>query len=126
MAKKKKISTKYLDDLFREVCYKKFGRQCQYCGAGGGQVHHIYSRKNFWLRWDTKNACMLCALHHTFSSEFSAHQTPLEFTFWLQEHRPAGFIPKLRKEAMLVVRAYEIDRESIKQSLKEELTKGEN
>jgi hypothetical protein len=118
---KRLIKTKTLDSLFRDVCYKKLGRKCEYCGAENGQIHHIYSRKNFGVRFSTVNVAILCPLHHTFSSEFSAHQTPLLFAEFLTEHRPKGFIGKLKREAMRVVRAYEIDRESLKQTLNKEL-----
>jgi hypothetical protein len=50
--------------------------------------HHIFTRSNRSTRWDTANGVCLCVGHHTFSSKFSAHQTPTEFTYWL--HRIYG------------------------------------
>jgi len=122
MAKRKQIKTRNLDNIFRDVCYKELGRRCEYCGADGvAQVHHIYSRKNFGVRFSTVNVAMLCPLHHSFSTEFSAHQTPLIFSEWLRDHRAKDILEGLKIEAHIVVRAYEIDREALLENLKTRL-----
>lgn len=57
---------------------------CEYCGSSENlQAHHIYSRVKKSTRWHLKNWVCLCANHHTWSSEFSAHKTPSQFRAWI-------------------------------------------
>lgn len=46
-------------------------------------AHHLFSRVNWNTRYDIDNGICLCAGHHTMSSNFSAHKTPLEFAEWV-------------------------------------------
>jgi len=45
------------------------------------QTAHIFSRKNYSTRWDEDNAVCLCAKCH-----FFAHQNPVLFTEFIQDH----------------------------------------
>lgn len=73
---------------------------CEYCGKTEFlNAHHIFGRNNKWLRWELANWCCLCSGCHTFSSVFSAHKTPTEFTYWLEEKRWKIFIEKLQQLA---------------------------
>lgn len=57
--------------------------------------HHIISfnsvKKYFpQLMFDTNNGILLCARCHK-DSPSSAHQSPLEFTYWLMKNRPEQY-----------------------------------
>jgi len=76
------------------------GNKCEYCGKVENlNSHHIFSRSNHNLRWDVNNGCCLCAGCHTFSTNFSAHKTPMEFTLWIMETRGKEWYEDLRKRA---------------------------
>jgi len=106
-----------LDDAWSKLVKLIHGMSCEKCGKESYlNSHHIYSRSKRSVRWDTLNGACLCAGCHTLSSLFSAHKTPLEFTFWIIERRgddwfeeltlvantPQKFM-KFEKEEMLVV-----------------------
>lgn len=62
------------------------GFKCLYCGKTEYlNSHHIYTRSNYAVRWDMDNGITLCSGHHTMSSKFSAHKTPLEFIEFIKE-----------------------------------------
>ncbi len=57
---------------------------CEYCWTDENlHAHHIYSRAKKSTRWHPKNWICLCANHHNWSSEFSAHKNPAKFRAWL-------------------------------------------
>jgi len=58
-------------------------------------AHHVFSRSHKGLRWSLINGICLCSWHHVFSSEFSAHKTPCEFTYWLEEKKGKHYMNKL-------------------------------
>ncbi len=71
--------------------------RCVYCNSTLNlNSHHIYSRNNLTTRYDIDNGITLCAKHHTFSNEFSAHRTPVEFTYWLESIKGKEFLDNLR------------------------------
>jgi hypothetical protein len=76
------------DRLWREAIWAIFGDKCAVCGKPCRNAHHLIGRRNFRLRWDKKNGINLCPEHHTFSSKFSAHQTPTIFAAWFKERFP--------------------------------------
>lgn len=119
----KQIKTYILDRLYPKAVKAIRGNKCEYCGAKEDEtqidVHHIYGRRNYGTRWDTDNGVVLCCLHHEFSTEFSAHQTPLEFASWIQTKRPKELLDVLKQKANKICRVYEIDRELMRDSLKE-------
>lgn len=123
MVAAKKISTKHLDNLWREAVKRVHGVRCEFCGADSDstviQVHHIYGRRNYGTRWLIDNGVVLCANHHTLSSAFSAHQTPLDFSNWIIEKRGENLLKCLKQTANKVIRVREIDHDKLKQHLQE-------
>lgn len=99
MKKSKGIDGK-LDDAWSLKVKELADFKCEYCGkATMLNSHHVYSRSNKAVRWDTENGVCLCVGHHTFSSGFSAHKTPLEFIEWLKGHRGEERVDALRVKA---------------------------
>ncbi len=91
---------KKLDEAWSKAVKERDGYSCQYCGKTSQlNSHHIYSRSKKSTRWDIDNGITLCVAHHTFSSGFSAHKTPLEFIEWLTDRKGQGFIDELRLKA---------------------------
>lgn len=121
--KMKQIKTYILDRLWSKAVKVIRGGKCEYCGATSNNTqidaHHIYGRRNYGVRFEVDNGVVLCANHHEFSTEFSAHQTPLEFTEWIKTKRSKDLIDTLKCKANKICRAFEIDRELIRDSLKE-------
>ncbi len=73
---------------------------CEYCGTDKFlNAHHIFSRTNNATRWDFDNGICLCAKHHTFSNDFSAHKTPCEFTMWFLEKFGEDRFQRIREKA---------------------------
>lgn len=96
----KKREKKKKDTDWALAVKERDGFRCVYCGSKDYlNSHHIFSRNNLSTRHDLDNGITLCAKHHTFSKEFSAHQTPTEFTFWLQKLKGKNFIEELGKKA---------------------------
>lgn len=63
--------------------------ECVICGAKEYlNAHHIIPREIKEFKYDLKNGITLCPRHHRFSYELSAHQNPLSFFMWLEQHRP--------------------------------------
>lgn len=102
---KKKVALKKRDKKKKDTEWaiavkERDGYRCTYCGSKDYlNSHHIFSRNNLSTRHDIDNGITLCAKHHTFSKEFSAHQTPTEFTFWLQKLKGKKFVEDLGKKA---------------------------
>jgi len=70
--------------------------ECEYCWKKEHlNAHHIIWRSNKKMRWDLENWISLCAYHHIFSSDFSAHKQPLLFTRWLEETKGTNYINNL-------------------------------
>ena len=85
---KKELSTKYLDDLWRDKTKDYYGRQCEHCGSREAvQSHHIIGRSNFGVRFDYRNCSVLCPSCHKFGRYFSAHGTSSIFTLWIIKKR---------------------------------------
>lgn len=85
--------------------------------------HHIFTRSNKSTRWDTANGVCLCVGHHTFSSKFSAHQTPTEFTYWL--HRVYGdvFMEELSQKAHSTKKFSKVEKEELLEDLNKRIKK---
>lgn len=53
---------------------------CMICGTWENlNAHHIIPRGNIELRWDIDNSLSLCAKHHRYSFDISAHQNSFVF-----------------------------------------------
>lgn len=93
--KKKKdnrTATKTLDTLWSKATKKLAGNKCEVCGKVDTlNSHHVIGRSNYALRWEIKNSVVLCANHHKFSREFSAHNNPVWFDGWLRDNKPEQY-----------------------------------
>ena len=97
----KKPKQEGLDDLWSKAVKALAGNKCEYCGKVTGlNSHHVFSRSNNRVRWDTDNGVCVCVLHHVFGL-FSAHKSPIEFVEWIKEARGVGWYEKLRAKASL-------------------------
>ena len=96
--KKESISalSKVADVLWSKLIRLKEWK-CEYCWSTDNlNAHHIFTRHSKNTRWESLNWVCLCAKHHIFSDEWSAHKTPVEFTYWLEEKKGKDFIDELR------------------------------
>lgn len=95
---KKGLDKKLLKE-WREKCLERDGYKCAYCGKTETlNVHHILGRRAKITRHDVDNGITLCAKHHTFSSTFSAHQTPSLFTKWLERTKGEQWLKDLHNK----------------------------
>ncbi len=106
MAKKKKkpkksTLNKKLDAIWSKII--RLSGECEYCGLSKFlNAHHCYGRRARSVRWDLDNGFCLCPLHHKWSTEFSAHETPLLFTAWAVKKRGKAWDNRLRKKHRIV------------------------
>lgn len=102
-----KKEIKKLDDLWSAKIKRIAGNKCEYCGKTNTlNSHHIFSRSNRSTRWDIDNGICLCVAHHTFSSQFSAHKTPMEFSEWIKELRGEDWFYDLLRRKNTVFEGY--------------------
>lgn len=114
-----KSLTRRFDKMWREICLEKARYCCEYCGDDKGlNVHHIIGRRNYSTRWYVPNGIVLCAKHHTFDSDFSAHQAPLSFHIWLMEKRGQEWHDDLMNQKNKVWRNWKLKLEEIENYLK--------
>jgi hypothetical protein len=104
-----------LDKLWSLLVKHRAGWRCEYCGSREKMLnsHHIYSRSNRSTRWDLTNGVCLCVGHHTFSTEFSAHKTPTEFTEWLYKEKGEEFMSNLRVQAHAIAKLKPFEKEEL-------------
>jgi len=77
--------------------------RCVVCGSEfRPNAHHIVPREIRLHRWDVENGITLCVNHHKFSRAISAHQNPMSFFVWLQEHRPQQFVTAFLRNKDLI------------------------
>ena len=121
MKRRKGIDYK-LDIAWSQLVKLRAKGKCEYCGKTTGlNSHHIYSRAKKSTRWYPENGVCLCVAHHTFSSTFSAHLTPLEFIEWLIEQRGKENIDDLRIKANQTVKYLKHEKEELLQQLLTEI-----
>lgn len=95
----KKLDKK-LDDAWLLLVKLRAGMKCEYCGKKTTlNSHHIFSRSNKSVRWDTMDGICLCVKHHTFDPLFSAHKGSVAFNKWLREYKGEEFMNKLENRA---------------------------
>lgn len=121
--------------LWSECARMQHGHQCELCGIKDKEindkgkptvlnVHHLIPRGNKALRFDLRNACVLCRNHHKYASN-SAHKGSLLFYAWFREYRPEDYDYVLKNhegkpiETIEDVQAVIADLEKIKEELKE-------
>ena len=113
---------KKLDDAWSELIKLRANGECEYCRKKTTlNSHHIFSRSNRSVRWLPKNGVCLCVAHHTFSSKFSAHKTPVEFTIWLTENKGQEFIDSLRLKANSISKLHKFEKEILLKDLQEQI-----
>lgn len=112
-----------LDRLWSLLVKHRAGWRCEYCGTREKVLnsHHIYSRSNFSTRWDVENGVCLCVGHHTFSSTFSAHKTPTEFTEWLYKEKGEAFMNQLRVNAHAIAKLKPFEKQELAEQLQAEI-----
>lgn len=122
MKAKKGVEGK-LDKAWSKLVKLRAGMKCEIpdCNKTTLNSHHIYSRSKISTRWFPKNGVCLCVGHHTFSSKFSAHKTPLEFTDWLREYKSKGFMNKLTMRANSILKLHKFEKEELLEELNKEI-----
>jgi hypothetical protein len=108
-----------LDKLWSLLVKHRAGFKCEYCGTREKMLnsHHIYSRSNRSTRWDLENGVCLCVGHHTFSTKFSAHKTPTEFTEWLYKEKGEAWMSELRVKAHAIAKLKPFEKEEMYEEL---------
>lgn len=92
-----------LSKLWSEIIRSK--GSCEHCGSRSYlNAHHHYGKRAQSVKWDLDNGVCLCPLHHTFSSVFSAHQTPAHFVKWINKQRGKKWEERLRKKHIKIVK----------------------
>lgn len=112
-----------LDIAWSKLVKLKAGMKCEIpqCGKTTLNSHHIYSRSKKSTRWDVMNGICLCVGHHTFSSKFSAHKTPLEFTDWLREYKGSEYMTLLQIKAHQTSKLHTFEKELLLKELNKEI-----
>ena len=101
--------------------------KCEVCGKTSPlNSHHIFSRSNRSVRWDVSNGVCLCVGCHTFSSKFSAHKTPTEFTYWLENNKGREFLDRLALKAHQTKKFFKFEKEVLLEELTKEIKKYDN
>ena len=87
------------DALWSELVKRYAGHKCEMCGKTQYlNSHHIFSRSNFSVRWDTSNGVCLCSGHHVLCND-SAHKAPADFVEWVKKYRGEDWYEDLRVKA---------------------------
>lgn len=126
MKKLKGIDGK-LDEAWSELVKLQAGYKCEVCGKETTlNSHHIFSRSNRSVRWDETNGVCLCVSHHTFNSKFSAHKTPTEFTYWLEDEYGREYVQDLSRKAHKTKKWSKHEKEELLEELKEKIERWKN
>lgn len=113
---------KKLDDAWSLLVKLRAKMKCEYCHTSRNlNSHHIYSRSKKSTRWSTMNGICLCVSHHVFSSVFSAHKSPLEFTDWLYRYKGKEYIDLLRIKANAVSNLHPFEKKLLLIELDKEI-----
>src|SRR3990167_5758747 len=81
----RKISISKADIIWARQVRERDGK-CVVCGKNNFlNAHHLFGRGNYNTRFNLENGVTLCAGHHTFRNDFSAHKTPKDFRDWWRE-----------------------------------------
>ena len=75
-------------------------------------------RRNFSTRWYIPNGVVLCSKHHTFDSEFSAHQNPVAFAQWVIKYRGQTWWDDIMKQKNEIWRNWKLHLEDIENHLR--------
>lgn len=111
-----------LDKAWSQTVQIRAGMKCERCGKMKYlNSHHIVGRRNKSTRWEITNGCCLCAGCHTFSSSFSAHQTPTIFAEWIIGERGQEWHDDLISQANTIKKWTKHDKEELFKQMKEGL-----
>lgn len=119
----KKIE-KRLDDAWSSLVKLKAGNKCEVFNCGKTKFlnsHHIFTRRNKAVRWSLDNGIALCPSHHTLSSSFSAHGTPIKFTDFLKKYRGKNYIDLLTHKSNQIVKRHVFEKELLLKELQKEI-----
>ena len=101
-----------LNKLWSEIIRSK--GVCEKCGSKRYlNAHHHYGKRALSVRWDIDNGVCLCPSCHTFSTSFSAHQTPATFVRWINKKRGKKWEERLRKKHAKIVKYTTDDLEAL-------------
>lgn len=77
------------DKEWKIAVHNKWGGKCAICKSDKYvQAHHLIPREMLSHRHIIDNGILLCAKHHKYSFELSAHKAPIAFTQWLINNHP--------------------------------------
>ena len=125
MKKLKGIDGK-LDEAWSKLVKLEAGMQCEVCGKTTTlNSHHVFSRSNRSVRWDETNGICLCVAHHTFGN-WSAHKSPVEFIYWLEEEYGKEYLEDLRFRANQTKKWSKAEKEELLIKLNEKISKYES
>ncbi len=111
---------KRLDDVWRKIVKTRAENKCECCGIKRYlNAHHVVGRRNRSLRWNISNGVALCPKCHTFSSTFSAHQTPTIFSEWIIRNRGENWHEDLITTANTIKKWTKADKEDLLKQLRE-------
>ena len=101
---KTKKLVKKCEKLWKEIVKSRASYKCELCPnsrENGKQMsaHHIEAKKSYYMRLLLDNGICLCSYHHALSSQFSAHKTGIEFTYWLEKKKGREYIDELRSKS---------------------------
>jgi hypothetical protein len=83
-----KAIKKQCDNLWSKLVKEKALLKCEYCGRTTTlNSHHVIGRSSHKFRYDLRNGCCLCALHHVFGNQ-SAHKNAIWFSEFFKSIRP--------------------------------------
>lgn len=126
MKRRKGIDGK-LDDAWALLVKLKAGMKCEVCNKTTRlNSHHIYSRSKKSTRWHVQNGVSLCVGCHVFSSKFSAHKTPTEFTEWLINNKGSDYMDRLRIKANSISKLHPFEKELLLKELEKEIKTFDN
>ncbi len=111
---------KRLDRLWSEITRSRNNGLCERCNSPANQAHHVIGRKNYNLRWDLRNGCLLCANCHWLQS-YSAHVDPIGFIDeWFKFAREEDY-KYLKAQKDKKINRTIFDYEELEKHLKEKL-----
>jgi len=86
---KGKIKFTKEDREWAKAVKERDGWACVVCGdTNRPNAHHVIVRENHDTKLDVNNGLTLCATHHFFNRQVSAHNNPLGLFMWMEIHRP--------------------------------------
>ena len=122
--KSKKGIDKRLDDTWSLLVKLKAGNRCEVFNCRKMKQlnsHHIFTRRNKAVRWSLDNGIALCPSHHTLSSSFSAHGTPIKFTDFLKNYRGENYVELLTYKSNQIHKWHKFEKELLLKELLKEI-----